>query len=130
MVKKIPAPISISMRWGHNVSLKWIFGEVTTAPSAGTALVSYTPSKPAYIYGFYIFSDEANDFELSWTSGGKAYSFLIATGSRGTTYFADIIPINESLPADPNTAISIKNLKAGSTGASYRACLFIGEVVE
>lgn len=130
MVKKIPAPISISMRWGHNVSLKWVFGSYLTAPPANTALVSYTATRRTYIYGFYIFSDEPNDFTIEWTHGGADYEFLIATGSRGTTYFVDIIPLNESLAADPGTQIVIRNKRDGNTGMVYRAALFIGEVVE
>lgn len=130
MVKKIPAPISISMRWGHNVNLRWIFGSYITAPPANTALVSYTTSKRTYIYGFYIFSDEPNDFTIEWKSSDASYEFLIATGSRGTTYFVDIIPLNESLAADPNTQIVIKNKKNGNTDMVYRAALFIGEVIE
>ncbi|MEM3961637.1 MAG: hypothetical protein QXQ36_07215 [Sulfolobales archaeon] len=129
MVKKIPAPISVSMRWGHNVKLKWVYGNFITAPPGNTILVSYTPSKPAYIYGFYIFADEANDFEIGWVSGGVYQSFLVATGSRGTTYFSDIIPINESLPADPDTDIIIRNLRDGGVNLMYRCGLFIGEVI-
>lgn len=128
MVKKYVAPASIVMRWGHNVSPQWVYGQTYTAPPANTKLVSVTPPASTYIYGFYIFSDEANDFQISWTSGGTVYTFLISTGSRGTTYFSDIIPINEGIPADPNTEISITVLRNGNTGMNYRCGIFVGVV--
>lgn len=129
MVKKYLAPLSIILRWGHNVIPKWIFGEEVIAPPANTTLASFNTTKRAFIYGFYIFSDEPNDFLLGWKSNNVEYSYLISTGSRGTTYFADTIPLNEGLPADPNTTIELKNTISGSSGMKYRAGLLIGEVI-
>lgn len=128
MVKKYIAPPAITMRWGHNVQLKWIFGSEIIAPPANTSLITYSPTEQAYIYGFFIFSDEPNDFLIQWDSNGTTYEFLIATGARGTTYYTDIIPINEGYPADKNSTIRIINIKPGSPNTRYRVAIFIGEM--
>jgi len=115
-------------RWGRDVTPTWVHGSEVTAPAAGTTLVSRTVStgKVGYIYGFFISAGEANDFLIQWVSGGVTYSRMIIFPSKGTLYFADIIPLNEGLPCDSNSKISIKNINAG-TGI-YEAGIFVGEV--
>lgn len=128
MVKKYMAPVSISMRWGHKTTPVWVYGSTVSNPPAGTTLVSVTiPDKyVGYIYGFYIVTPEANDFEIKWSSGVSNMVFKVLAGSRGTTYFADIIPINEGLPANRNSSITISNVNAGT--GNYMAGLLIGLV--
>ncbi len=117
-------------RWGRDVQPFWVHGTEVTAPATGTTLVSKTVSagKSGYIYGFYISVGEANDFLISWTSGGTAYSIRIVFASRGSLHFVDLVPLNEGLPADGGTSITITNVNAGSAGVAYQARLFYAEV--
>ena len=116
--------------FGRSISLSWVDGGEVTAPAAGTALVSQTVSagKSGYIYGFFISAGEANDFKINWTSGGTAKSRRIVFSGSGTLQYVDFIAINEGLPADGGSSITITNVNAGSTGIVYQACLLYGEV--
>lgn len=118
------------IRWGRDVSPAWVVGAEISAPAAGTPLVSVTvsPGKQGYIYGFAVTATEANSFRIRWTSGGVAYSYLIHFPSAGTLHYADLIAINEGLPADGGTAISIANVDASSAGSVYQAMLLYAEV--
>lgn len=124
------ATLSTMIRWGRNVSPFWVHGSEVTAPSAGTALVSrtVTSGKVGYIYGFFIMAGEANDFRINWTSGGIARSIRIPFGGRGAVHYADFVPLNEGMPADGGTSITITNVNAGSSGVAYQARLLIGEI--
>lgn len=126
MVRKYPAPLSIIMRWGHLLTPSWVLGTVTSNPPANSAIVSYSvpAGRVGYIYGFYIAAPAATDFRLEWTSGGTVRSYFIMFNSKGTMYFADIIPMNEGLPADPGSSIAIRNIQAGT--GEYHAGLFVG----
>ncbi|MEM4976177.1 MAG: hypothetical protein QXT64_02510 [Desulfurococcaceae archaeon] len=117
-------------RWGRDVSPVWIHGAEVTAPAAGTALVSKTVSagKSGYIYGFFISAGEANDFMINWTSGGAAYSIRIVLPGKGTLQYVDFVPINEGLPADGGSTITITNVNAGLAGIVYQARLLYAEV--
>lgn len=128
MVKKYLAPLSVIMRWGHLTSPSWVIGGDVSNPSPNTILVSFNvpENRRAYIYGLYIATPESNDFYLSWMSDGSERRYYILFGSKGTLYFADLIPLNEGLPADPGTTISIKNVNAGTN--IYRAGVMIGLV--
>jgi hypothetical protein len=122
--------ILLEVRWGRNVSPVWVIGSETTAPSAGTALISKTVStgKTGYIYGFLITAQEANDFKINWTSGGLSKSLRIVFGGKGTTTYTDNIPMNEGLGADAGTSITITNVNAGGSGMVYQACLLYAEL--
>ena len=116
-------------RFGRNISLSWVDGGEVTAPAAGTALVSrtVTTGKSGYIYGFFISAGEANNFKINWTSGTVAKSRRIVFTSAGTLQYVDFIAINEGVPADGGSTVSITNVNAGSTGIVYQACLLYGE---
>jgi hypothetical protein len=118
------------IRWGRDVSPAWVHGGEVTAPPAGATLVSWTvpAGKTGYIYGFFISAGESNDFKINWTSGGVVYSKLILFTSKGTLHFTDVIALNEGLPADPGTSITITVVNAGSTGAVYQAALLVAAV--
>ncbi|MEM4765483.1 MAG: hypothetical protein QXE85_00165 [Nitrososphaerota archaeon] len=118
------------IRWGRDVSPYWIHGAEVTAPPAGTDLVSKTVSsgKSGYIYGFFISAGEPNDFKINWTSGGTSYSIRIPFAGKGALQYIDFTPLNEGLPADPETTTSITNVNAGSAGIIYQARLLYAEV--
>jgi hypothetical protein len=105
----------------------WVHGDEVTAPAAGTALVSWTvpTGKTGYIYGFFISAGEGNDFKVNWTSGGVAYSRRIIFPGKGTLHFVDVIALNEELPADSGTTVSITNVNAGSANIVYQVALLV-----
>jgi hypothetical protein len=115
------------VKWGRDVSPAWIHGGEVVAPAAGTALVSWAvpAGKIGFIYGFYISTDEGNDFKISWVSGGAVYSRRIVFPSKGTMHFVDVIALNEGLPADPGTSVKVAVVNAGSEGAVYQAALLV-----
>ncbi len=115
------------VRWGRDVTPTWVHGGEVIAPPANTALVSWAvPSgKTGYIYGFFISADEGNDFKLNWASGGVAYSRRVVFSSKGTLHFVDVIALNEGLPADPGTNVTITVVNAGNGGAVYQAALLV-----
>jgi hypothetical protein len=119
--------LSKLIKWGRDASPFWVHGGEVTAPEAGTALVSWTvPSgRVGYVYGFFISAGEGNDFKLNWTSGGVAYSRRIVFPGKGTLHFVDVIALNEGLPADANTSVTITNVNAGSAGVVYQAALLV-----
>jgi len=118
------------IRWGRDIEPEWVHGTEVTAPAADTSLVSKTVSagKEGYIYGFLITAGESNDFLIGWVSGGTSYSIRIDFGGKGTTQDISKIPLNEGLPADAGTSITIKNVTAGSAGIVYQARLLYAEV--
>jgi hypothetical protein len=117
-------------RWGRNVSPFWIYGSEVTAPAAGTALVSRTVTlgKTGYIYGFVITAGEANDFRLNWTSGGTTRSVRFTLSSKGSVVLISPVALNEGLPADGGSSITITNVNAGSSGIVYQATILYAEV--
>jgi hypothetical protein len=119
--------LAMLIRWGRDVTPVWVHGDEVTNPAAGTALVSWAvpEGKVGYIYGFYISAGEGNDFKLNWTSGGVTYSRRVIFPGNGTLHFVDMIALNEGLPADPGSTISITNVNAGSTGIVYQAALLV-----
>jgi len=118
------------IRWARDVEPEWVHGTEVTAPAAGTSLVSKTvgTGKSGYVYGFLISAGEANDFKLNWTSGGTAYSMRITFGNAGTTQNVSRAALNEGLPADAGTSVTITNVNAGSAGIVYQARLLYTEV--
>jgi len=122
--------LSRLIRWGRDVSPVWIHSGEVSAPTAGTALVSQTVSsgKVGFIYGFYITASEANDFLINWVTGGASKSIRIKFTGAGSLQYVDFIPLNEGLPADGGSSITITNVNAGSTGSVYQARLLYVEV--
>ena len=122
--------LSRIVRWGRDVDPFWVHGAEVTAPAAGTALVSKSVSagRTGYIYGFFISSGEPNDFMIKWTSVAVSYSIRIVFPGKGSLQYVDFTPLNEGLPADPGTTISITNVNAGSAGIVYQARLLYVEL--
>lgn len=122
--------VNRNQRWGRNLEPSWVFGAAQTAPGAGTALVTQTvgAGKSGWIYGFFISVGESNDLLLNWTSGGAARSKRITFGSMGTTEVVDPAALNEGLPADAGSSVTITNVNAGGAGKIYQANLLYGEL--
>jgi len=122
--------LSTLIRWGRNAAPSWVHAAEVSVPAAGTALVSRTVSsgKVGFIYGFYIMASEANDFLINWTSGGASKSMRIKFTGAGSLQYVDFIPLNEGLPADGGSSITITNVNAGSSGSVYQARLLYVEV--
>lgn len=108
-------------------SIQWVYGSIVSAPAAGTALTSFSvpTGRQGYIYGYMITASEANTFEIRWTSGGTARSIRIAFPGAGTIHGMLLVALNEGLPADGGTSISIVNVNAGTTGSYYQAGLLV-----
>jgi hypothetical protein len=117
-------------RWGRDITPTWVHAAEVTAPAPGTALVSktVTAGKAGYIYGFFISAGEANDFKINWTSGAAAYSRRIVFAGKGSLQYVDLIALNEGLPADEGSSITITNVNAGGAGIIYQAALLYAEV--
>jgi len=122
--------LALYIRYARNVTPTWIHGSEVTAPSAGATLVSKTVSsgKKGYIYGFFISAGEANDFYINFKYNGTLYKIRIPLPSKGAVHYADFIPLNEGLPADSNSTVSITVVSAGSSGIVYQARLLYAEV--
>jgi hypothetical protein len=117
------------MRYGRVLSsLAWVYSSVVTAPAAVTTLASYSvpAGKTGFIYGYFISASEANQFEIRWASGGVTRAIRVVFGGGGSVHAASLIALNEGLPADPGTTISIVNINAGGAGDVYQAGLLIG----
>jgi hypothetical protein len=116
--------------FGRDVEPAWVHGSEVTAPAAGTALVSRTVSagKSGYIYGFFISTTEPNDFRINWTSGATTYSIRIPFGGKGALQYVDFVALNEGLPANAGSAVSITNVNAGTAGSVYQARILYAEV--
>jgi hypothetical protein len=117
-------------RWGRNVEPTWIHGTAQTAPGIGTVLVTQTvtAAMQGFFWGFLITAGEANEFLINWTSGAVARSIRINFGGRGTTEAEDQTAMNEGLPADAGTVITITNVSAGGVGIVYQARLLFAEL--
>ena len=98
-VKNLDVALSVLARlinFNRNVTPAWVYGSEVTAPAAGTALVSRSVSsgRSGYIYGFIITAGEANDFKLSWVSGGFARGLRVTLASRGSVVLVSPVPVN------------------------------------
>lgn len=118
------------MRWGRDISVAWVHADEAVAPAALTALVTRTvgAGKVGYIYGFFIEAQEANDFLIGWVSGGAAKQKRVTFAGGGAEEAIDPVALNEGLPADAATDITIKNVNVGVAGKVYQAALLYGEV--
>ncbi|GAI88105.1 unnamed protein product, partial [marine sediment metagenome] len=117
-------------RWGRDLEPEWVHAAEVTAPAEGAALVTKAVGvgKSGYIYGFLISAQETNDFKLNWTSGETGYSIRIPFGGAGSTECVDPTPLNEGLPADAETDITITNVNAAAAEQIYQARLLYAEV--
>jgi len=118
------------VRWGQSIEPSWIYGNIVTAPSANSPLLSITVSanKKGYIYGLFISSDEANVFIVTWTSGGATKQIRIPFGGGGAVMTVFPTPLNQGLPADSGSTITVSNVNAGSTSANYQVGILYLEV--
>jgi hypothetical protein len=109
-------------------SLAWVYGSILTAPAANTTLASFSvpAGRRGFIYGYFISASEENQFEIRWTSNSISRAIRIVFVGGGTIHAASLISLNEGLPADPGTTVSIVNINAGGSGSRYQAGLLIG----
>ena len=117
-------------RWGRQIVPGWIYADEVTAPIAGAVLVTQTVTagKTGYIYGAFISAEEGNEFLINWTSGGLDKSKRLVFSSLGSFEFIDQVPINEGLPADATTDVTIAIVTAAGAGKIYQANLLYGEL--
>jgi hypothetical protein len=117
-------------RWGRQIVPAWIYAAEQAAPIAGAVLVTQavTAGKTGYIYGAFISAEEGNEFLINWTSGGVAKSKRLVFSSLGSFEFIDQVPINEGLPADAATNVTITVVTAAGAGKIYQANLLYGEL--
>src|SRR3990170_2199323 len=117
-------------RWGRNIDVAWVHAAAQVAPGAGGVLVTRAVSAgvSGYIYGFLISAQEANNFLLNWTSGGVARSIRIPFAGAGASEAVDPVALNEGLPADAGTDVTITNVNAAAPLMIYQARLLYGEV--
>lgn len=122
--------LSTLVRWGRNVTPTWIHAAEVVAPLAGVVLVSKTVTvlMTGFLYGFFIETQEPNDFLINWTSGGVATSIRVSFAAKGAIESVDPVAMNEGLPADAGTNITITNVTAGNVGIIYQARLLYAEV--
>jgi hypothetical protein len=112
------------LRWGIPREPVWIDGAETTAPAAGTALVSKTVStgKTGRVFGVHICTPEANEFQLlAGTTVVKRFSAAAAS----VIHIVLGTPLKDNIPA--GTAITIKNVNAGSAGKTYQTSILYDE---
>jgi hypothetical protein len=117
------------IRWGRNVAPAWVHAAEVVAPLAAAVLVTQAVGAgvSGYIYGFFVSVGEGNDFLVNWVSATVAYSKRLVFGAGGTVETIDQVPMNEGLPADTGTNITITNVNAGGVGIVYQACLLYAE---
>jgi hypothetical protein len=122
--------LSKLIKFNRNVSPAWVYGSEVSAPAAGTALVSKTVSsgKSGYIYGVFISAGEPNDFRLTWVSATITYSIRIPFSGKGAMMVVFDVPINEGLPANAGSSVSVVIINAGSSGVVYQAGILYAEV--
>jgi len=117
-------------RWGRVITPSWVHAAEVVAPLIGAILITKAVGvgKSGYIYGFFISAGEANNFLINWTSGGVAKSKRIVFSALGSIEAIDQVPLNEGLPADAATNVTITNVSAGGVGIVYQANLLYGEI--
>lgn len=113
-------------RWGIYQEPVWVHGATVVAPAGNTALVTrtVTAGKTLGILGWIISAGEANDFNLTITSGGVTTTYLIA-GQASTVVVILPSALISGLPV--GSVITINNITAGGAGILYRADLLYDE---
>jgi len=118
------------IRWGRDVAPDWTHAAEVVAPGAATALVTQAVAAGAvgYIYGYFVSVTEANEFLVNWTSATVAYAMRLIFGAGGYVQDVETVALNEGLPADAGTNITITNVNAGAALMVYQARLLYAEV--
>ena len=120
------------IRWGQPVEPNWVYGVVTTGPTAGAVLVSQGVSSGynGYIWGYFLSTNDTagNTFLIKWTYNNTTYQQMVVFGGAGTVNFITNKAVNSGLPAQGGSTMAISILNAGSTNALYMAGLLWGQV--
>jgi hypothetical protein len=118
------------IRWGRDVTPTWTHAAEVVAPAAGTALVTQAvgAGHVGYIYGFFAAAQEANNFLINWTSATVAYSVRLPFGGQGFVQDVETVPLNEGLPADAGSNITITNENVAAALMVYQARILYAEV--
>jgi len=120
------------IRWGQPVEPNWVYGTVTTGPTAGAVLVSQGVSSGynGYIWGYFLSTNDSagNTFLVEWTYNNTTYQQMVVFGGAGTVNFITNKAVNSGLPAQGGSTMTISILNAGSTNALYMAGLLWGQV--
>jgi len=131
MVKKYFIGQLIVQRYGHLTMPRWYYSDLISTPTANQVLltVSISSDKLGYIYGFYVSASEGNDFEIVWVDvNGVTNRYRIVLAGKGNVQYADVISLNEGLPAQKGSNIQVVIVNAGSSGSYYKVGLLVGEV--
>jgi hypothetical protein len=124
-IKVWPVPqTSAETRWGIPREPTWIDGAETTAPAAGTTLVSTTvgTGKTGRVFGVHISADEANSFQLLVdTTVVKRFALTAA----GTIHIVLNTPLKDNIPA--GATVKIINVNAAAAGKVYQASMLYDE---
>jgi hypothetical protein len=129
-IRETSSPTSANLiRWGRNVTPTWVHAAEQIAPGALTVLVTQavTAGLSGFIYGFFVSVGEGNDFLINWTSATVAYSKRLVFGGGGVIQAVEGTPMNEGLPADGGTNVTITNVNAGGAGIVYQANILYAE---
>jgi len=118
------------IRWGRDVSPAWVHAAEVVAPLIGAVLVTraVTAGMVGYIYGYFVSATEGNEFLINWTSATVAYAMRLVFGAGGYVQDVETVALNEGLPADAGTNITITNVNAGAALMVYQARLLYAEV--
>jgi hypothetical protein len=99
---------------------KWFITEEVTEPDTTRPFVwlETLAGEVTYIYGYYIYASEENEFRLWWR--GEDMSIDISLFGPGTVIYADTTPINFDTP---NTYgdLGLDILNTPSSGSVYQA---------
>lgn len=111
------------LRWGAAGEPSWENGSESTAPGAGTALVTktVTAGKTLYLYGFHLCSAEGNEFRIYVDSTvNKRYAMQVAG-------VLDIVMGVPLLTATSGQVVTIKTVNGANAGMVYQASLLYYE---
>ena len=102
---------------GGVVSAEWVYGNIISAPSSNTDLVSFTvPSdKKADLYGIHISSPEKNDFNVMLDNDIK---FRLSMPYGGVAFILVPVPL---IKAKAGQTIHIQNVWSGGSEMEYQA---------
>jgi hypothetical protein len=110
------------------IDIRYVRGSYVTAPAANTNLATFTvPStNKGAVIAVLIDATEGNLFDVVWTSGGQARSYRLRLPSDGVISYDFRPGLNLDLPADSNTAISVRNVNAASPQSLYKVDILVG----
>lgn len=108
---------------------EWTLGDVSTAPGADATILTHKvgPGVEGHIFGYLITCQEANNVDIHWKSGGdaKILQSVFPVGGGSLIVITDHSPINQGLPADAESDITVKVGSAAAAGKKYQASLLI-----